>query len=134
MPNQFKQRKRGMMIMGKIIGEGITFDDVLLVPAYSEVVPNQVDLSTNLTRSIRLNIPMMSAGMDTVTEYRMAIAIARQGGIGIIHKNMSIEAQAEEVDKVKRSENGVITDPFYLSPENTLELSLIHISEPTRPY
>ncbi len=109
------------MIMGKIIGEGITFDDVLLVPAYSEVVPNQVDLSTYLTKSIRLNIPMMSAGMDTVTEYRMAIAMARQGGIGIIHKNMSIESQAEEVDKVKRSENGVITDPFYLSPENTLE-------------
>ncbi|MEZ3487029.1 MAG: IMP dehydrogenase [Lachnospiraceae bacterium] len=107
--------------MGKIIGEGITFDDVLLVPAYSEVVPNQVDLSTYLTKSIRLNIPMMSAGMDTVTEYRMAIAMARQGGIGIIHKNMSIESQAEEVDKVKRSENGVITDPFYLSPENTLE-------------
>ena len=107
--------------MGKIIGEGITFDDVLLVPAYSEVIPNQVDLSTYLTKKIRLNIPMMSAGMDTVTEHRMAIAMARQGGIGIIHKNMSIEAQAEEVDKVKRSENGVITDPFYLSPENTLE-------------
>ena len=107
--------------MGKIIGEGITFDDVLLVPAYSEVIPNQVDLSTHLTKKIRLNIPMMSAGMDTVTEHRMAIAMARQGGIGIIHKNMSIEAQAEEVDKVKRSENGVITDPFYLSPEHTLE-------------
>ncbi len=107
--------------MGKIIGEGITFDDVLLVPAYSEVIPNQVDLSTNLTSTIRLNIPMMSAGMDTVTEHRMAIAMARQGGIGIIHKNMSIEQQAEEVDKVKRSENGVITDPFYLSPEHTLE-------------
>ncbi len=107
--------------MGKIIGEGITFDDVLLVPAYSEVIPNQVDLSTNLTSTIRLNIPMMSAGMDTVTEHRMAIAMARQGGIGIIHKNMSIERQAEEVDKVKRSENGVITDPFYLSPEHTLE-------------
>lgn len=107
--------------MGKIIGEGITFDDVLLVPAYSEVIPNQVDLSTNLTKTIRLHIPMMSAGMDTVTEHRMAIAMARQGGIGIIHKNMSIEAQAEEVDKVKRSENGVITDPFYLSPEHTLE-------------
>ena len=106
--------------MGKIIGEGITFDDVLLVPGYSEVIPNQVDLSTFLTKKIRLNIPMMSAGMDTVTEHRMAIAMARQGGIGIIHKNMSIEAQAEEVDKVKRSENGVITDPFYLSPENTL--------------
>ncbi|MCI8550697.1 MAG: IMP dehydrogenase [Lachnospiraceae bacterium] len=106
--------------MGKIIGEGITFDDVLLVPAYSEVTPNMVDLSTSLTKKIKLNIPMMSAGMDTVTEYRMAIAMARQGGIGIIHKNMSIEAQAEEVDKVKRSENGVITDPFYLSPEHTL--------------
>ncbi len=106
--------------MGKIIGEGITFDDVLLVPAYSEVIPNQVDLSTNLTKTIRLNIPMMSAGMDTVTEHRMAIAMARQGGIGIIHKNMSIQQQAEEVDKVKRSENGVITDPFYLSPEHTL--------------
>ena len=107
--------------MGKIIGEGITFDDVLLVPAYSEVIPNEVDLSTYLTKKIRLNIPMMSAGMDTVTEHRMAIAMARQGGIGIIHKNMTIEAQAEEVDKVKRSENGVITDPFYLSPDNTLE-------------
>ena len=107
--------------MGKIIGEGITFDDVLLVPHYSEVIPNQVSLATNLTKSIKLNIPMMSAGMDTVTEYRMAIAMARQGGIGIIHKNMSIEAQADEVDKVKRSENGVITDPFYLSPEHTLE-------------
>ena len=107
--------------MGTIIGEGITFDDVLLVPAYSEVIPNQVDLSTYLTKSIRLNIPMMSAGMDTVTEHRMASAMSRQGGIGIIHKNMSIQEQAEEVDKVKRSENGVITDPFYLSPDNTLE-------------
>lgn len=106
--------------MGKIIGEGITFDDVLLVPAYSEVIPNQVDLTTYLTKKVKLNIPMMSAGMDTVTEHRMAIAMARQGGIGIIHKNMSVEAQAEEVDKVKRSENGVITDPFYLSPEHTL--------------
>ena len=106
--------------MGQIIGEGITFDDVLLVPAYSQVIPNQVDLTTWLTKTIKLNIPMMSAGMDTVTEHRMAIAMARQGGIGIIHKNMSIEAQAEEVDKVKRSENGVITDPFSLSPEHTL--------------
>lgn len=106
--------------MSKIIGEGITFDDVLLVPAYSEVIPNQVDISTWLTNKIKLNVPLMSAGMDTVTEHRMAIAMARQGGIGIIHKNMSIEAQAEEVDKVKRSENGVITDPFYLSPEHTL--------------
>ena len=107
--------------MGKIIGEGITFDDVLLIPAYSEVIPNQVDLSTYLTKKIRLNIPMMSAGMDTVTEHRMAIAMARQGGIGIIHKNMTIEQQAQEVDQVKRSENGVITDPFSLSPEHTLQ-------------
>lgn len=106
--------------MGRIIGDGITFDDVLLVPAYSELIPNQVDVTTHLTKKIKLNIPLMSAGMDTVTEHRMAIAMARQGGIGIIHKNMSIEAQAEEVDKVKRSENGVITDPFYLSPEHTL--------------
>ena len=107
--------------MGTIISEGITFDDVLLVPAYSEVTPNMVDLTTRLTNKIRLNIPLMSASMDTVTEHRMAIAMARQGGIGIIHKNMSIEAQAEEVDKVKRSENGVITDPFSLSPEHTLQ-------------
>ena len=106
--------------MSQIIGEGITFDDVLLVPSYSEVTPNMIDVSTHLTRKIKLNIPMMSAGMDTVTESNMAIAMARQGGIGIIHKNMSIEQQADEVDKVKRSENGVITDPFYLSPENTL--------------
>ena len=106
--------------MAQIIQDGITFDDVLLVPAYSKVIPNQVDLTTHLTKSIKLNIPMMSAGMDTVTEHSMAIAMARQGGIGIIHKNMSIEAQAEEVDKVKRSENGVITDPFSLSPEHTL--------------
>ncbi len=107
--------------MSRIIGDGITFDDVLLVPSYSEVIPNQVDITTNLTKSIKLNIPLMSAGMDTVTENRMAIAMARQGGIGIIHKNMSIEAQADEVDKVKRSENGVITDPFSLAPDNTLE-------------
>ncbi len=107
--------------MNKIIGEGITFDDVLLVPAYSEITPGQVDISTYLTKNIKLNIPMMSAGMDTVTEHRMAIAMARQGGIGIIHKNMSIEAQADEVDKVKRSENGVISNPFFLSPDNTLK-------------
>lgn len=107
--------------MGKIIGEGITFDDVLLVPQFSSVIPNDVDLSTNLTKKIRLNIPLMSAGMDTVTEHRMAIAMARQGGIGVIHKNMSIQQQAEEVDMVKRSENGVISDPFYLSPEHTLD-------------
>ncbi|MCD8018942.1 MAG: IMP dehydrogenase [Clostridiales bacterium] len=119
--------------MGKIIGEGITFDDVLLVPAYSEVIPNEVQLQTKLTNKIKLNVPLMSASMDTVTEYRMAIAMARQGGIGIIHKNMSIEQQAEEVDKVKRSEYGVITDPFYLSPEHTLRqaeelMSKFHIS------
>lgn len=107
--------------MGTIIGEGITFDDVLLVPQYSEVTPNMIDLHTQLTKSITLNIPMMSAAMDTVTEHRMAIAMARQGGIGIIHKNMSIAQQADEVDKVKRSENGVITDPFSLTPEHTLQ-------------
>ena len=107
--------------MGKLIGEGITFDDVLLVPAFSEVIANDVDTRTRLTNKIQLNIPLMSASMDTVTEHRMAIAMARQGGIGIIHKNMSIEAQAEEVDKVKRSENGVITDPFSLSPEHTIQ-------------
>ena len=106
--------------MGKIIGEGITFDDVLLVPSYSEVTPNMIDISTKLTQKIQLNIPMMSAGMDTVTEHQMAIAMARQGGIGIIHKNMSIEQQAAEVDMVKRSENGVITDPFSLSASHTL--------------
>ncbi|MBO6214483.1 MAG: IMP dehydrogenase, partial [Lachnospiraceae bacterium] len=107
--------------MAKFIGEGITFDDVLLVPGYSEVTPNMIDLSARLTKTIKLNIPMMSAAMDTVTEHRMAIAMARQGGIGIIHKNMSIEEQADEVDKVKRSENGVITDPFSLSPDHTLQ-------------
>ena len=107
--------------MATIISEGITFDDVLLRPAYSEITPNMVDLTTQLTQKISLNIPMMSASMDTVTEHRMAIAMARQGGIGIIHKNMSIQEQAEEVDKVKRSENGVITDPFSLSEEHTLQ-------------
>ena len=107
--------------MGQIVSEGITFDDVLLIPGYSNVIGNQVDVSTYLTKSIKLNIPMMSAGMDTVTEHRMAIAMARQGGIGVIHKNMTIEEQADEVDKVKRSENGVITDPFSLSPEHTLK-------------
>ena len=104
----------------RIVGEGLTFDDVLLVPAESNVLPPDVDLSTNLTKNIKLNIPIMSAAMDTVTEYRMAIAIAREGGIGIIHKNMSIGAQAEQVDMVKRSENGVITNPFWLAPGHTL--------------
>jgi len=102
----------------KLIKEGLTFDDVLLVPAHSTFQPKDADISTRLTKKVRLNAPLMSAGMDTVTESRMAIAMARQGGIGIIHKNMSIEEQALEVDKVKRSEYGVITDPFYLSPNH----------------
>ncbi|MEK4227858.1 IMP dehydrogenase [Solibacillus sp. FSL H8-0538] len=102
----------------KFAKEGLTFDDVLLVPAHSEVLPKDVDLSVQLTKKIKLNIPMISAGMDTVTEAKMAIAMARQGGIGVIHKNMSIEQQAEEVEKVKRSENGVITNPFFLTPEH----------------
>ncbi len=106
--------------MAKIVKEGLTFDDVLLIPSYSEVLPYQVDLSTQLTDKIKLNIPLLSASMDTVTEYELAIAIAREGGIGIIHKNMSIEEQAQHVDKVKRSENGVITNPFHLSPDHTL--------------
>ncbi|MDD2446459.1 MAG: IMP dehydrogenase [Tissierellia bacterium] len=100
----------------KFVGDGLTFDDVLLVPNESEVLPRDTNITTYLTRNIKLHIPLMSAGMDTVTESRMAIAIAREGGIGVIHKNMSIEDQALEVDKVKRSEHGVITDPFYLSP------------------
>lgn len=104
----------------KIIGDGLTFDDLLLVPGPSEVLPNEVEVGTRLTKKIKLNIPLMSASMDTVTESRMAIAMARQGGIGIIHKNMSIEEQAREVDRVKRSEHGVITDPFFLHPYNTL--------------
>ena len=107
--------------MAQIIGDGITFDDVLLVPQYSEVIPNQVSLETWLTGTIKLNIPVMSAGMDTVTEHNMAISMARQGGIGVIHKNMTIEQQAEEVDMVKRSENGVISDPFYLTADRTLK-------------
>jgi IMP dehydrogenase len=107
-------------LFDRIVGEGITFDDVLLVPSESEVLPADVDLTTRLTKKIKLNIPLISAAMDTVTESRMAIAIAREGGIGIIHKNMSIETQAEEVDRVKRSENGVITNPFYLGPNNVL--------------
>ena len=104
----------------KFTRQGLTFDDVLLIPAESDVLPADIDLHTQLTRRIRLNIPLMSAAMDTVTEYRMAIAIAREGGIGIIHKNMSIGAQAEQVDMVKRSENGVITNPFWLAPGHTL--------------
>jgi len=102
----------------KVLREGLTFDDVLLVPCKSEVLPNQVDLRSRLTKQLVLNIPIMSAAMDTVTESRMAIAIAREGGIGLIHKSMGIEEQASQVDKVKRSEHGVITDPFFLSPEH----------------
>ena len=104
----------------RFVGEGLTFDDVLLVPAESDVLPADVDLSTYLTKKIKLNVPVMSAAMDTVTEYRMAIAIAREGGIGVIHKNMSIDQQAEQVDMVKRSENGVITNPFSLTADHTL--------------
>lgn len=107
--------------MGKIIKNAYTFDDVLLMPNKSEILPKEVSLGTNLTKKIKLNIPLISAGMDTVTESKMAIAMAREGGIGVVHKNMSIEAQAEEVDRVKRQENGVITNPFYLHPDNTLE-------------
>jgi len=102
----------------EFVGEGLTFDDVLLVPQESKVLPRETDISTFLTKNIKLNIPLMSAGMDTVTEARMAIAMAREGGIGIIHKNMSIREQALEVDKVKRSEHGVITNPFYLSADH----------------
>lgn len=110
--------------MAIILKQGYTFDDVLLVPNKSEILPNGVTLKTNLTKTISLNIPLMSAGMDTVTESKMAIAMSREGGIGIIHKNMTIEQQAMEVDRVKRQENGVITDPFFLSPENTLQDAL----------
>ena len=109
-----------LIISEKFIGEGLTFDEVLLVPQKSEVLPRDVDLTTRLTRTISLNIPLASAAMDTVTEARLAISIAREGGICIIHKNMSIQRQAEQVDKVKRSEHGVIVDPFYLSPDHLL--------------
>ncbi|MEG1395642.1 MAG: IMP dehydrogenase [Oscillospiraceae bacterium] len=105
---------------GKFQKQGLTFDDVLLVPAESNILPADIDLHTKLTKKITLNIPLVSSAMDTVTEYRMAIAIAREGGIGIIHKNMSIGAQAEQIDMVKRSENGVITNPFWLAPGHTL--------------
>ncbi len=110
--------------MGIIIKEGLTFDDVLLVPQASDIIPSQADLSTTLTAGLKLNIPLLSAAMDTVTESRLAIAMAREGGMGIIHKNMSIEAQAEEVDRVKRSEHGVITDPFFLEPDNMVSDAL----------
>ena len=105
---------------GKFIKEGLTFDDVLLIPGESNVEPKNVDVSTYVTKKIKLNTPLMTAAMDTVTETNMAIAMAREGGIGVIHKNMSIERQADQVDRVKRSENGVIVNPFYLAPENTV--------------
>ena len=108
----------------EFVGEGLTFDDVLLLPGKSEVLPKETKINTYLTRSIQLNIPLMSAGMDTVTESKMAIAMAREGGIGVIHKNMSIEEQALEVDKVKRSEHGIITDPFSLSRDHDVSDAL----------
>ena len=115
-------QSEGEKIMGsRIVKEGLTFDDVLLIPQASSVLPNEVDLRTKLTDNVQLNLPLLSAAMDTVTESRMAIAIAREGGIGIIHKNMSIEEQALQVDKVKRSEHGVITDPFFLAPDNLVK-------------
>ncbi len=113
-----------MTVEEKFGTEGLTFDDVLLAPAYSEVVPRDTDVSTQLTRNIRLNIPLLSACMDTVTEARMAIAMAREGGIGFLHKNMSAKQQASEVDKVKRSEHGVIVDPIYLGPDHTVRDAL----------
>ena len=103
------------------IREALTYDDVLLVPQHSAVTPDRVRLHTRLTKNIELKIPLISSGMDTVTESQMAVEMARHGGIGIIHKNMSIEHQAMEVDRVKRSEHGVITDPFYLSPEHLVQ-------------
>jgi IMP dehydrogenase len=115
--------------LARILKEAYTFDDVLLIPNKSEILPREVSLATNLTKKIKLNIPLMSASMDTVTDSKMAIAMAREGGIGIIHKNMSIEQQAIEVDKVKRQENGVITDPFYLSPDNSINDALALMSK-----
>ena len=108
----------------EFIGDGLTFDDILLMPSYSEILPHEADLTTYLTNDIKLNIPLMSAGMDTVTESAMAIAMARVGGIGIIHKNMPIEEQAKEVDRVKRSEHGVITDPFFLTKDHKIKDAL----------
>ncbi|NLI12685.1 MAG: IMP dehydrogenase, partial [Peptococcaceae bacterium] len=104
---------------------GLTFDDVMVIPAAAEVLPREVETSTSLTKDIKLNIPLMSAGMDTVTESRMAIAMAREGGIGVIHKNMTIERQALEVDRVKRSEHGVISNPIFLSPDNLVHEALV---------
>src|SRR5699024_271719 len=111
-------RRISLMREDKFIKEGLTFDDVLLVPAKSDVLPREVNLSTTLSERLKLNAPLISAGMDTVTEAEMAIAMARQSGFGVIHKNMSIEEQSEQVDRVKRSESGVITNPFFLTPEH----------------
>lgn len=118
-----------MAAKSKFYGEGLTFDDVLLVPAYSEVLPREVNISTQFTKDLRLNIPMVSAAMDTVTEARLAIALAREGGIGILHKNMSIERQAEQVRSVKRSESGLILDPITLSPEATIAEAILIMRE-----
>src|SRR5271156_1890055 len=106
------------------IPEALTFDDVLLVPAYSDVVPNQVSTQTRLTKAITLNTPLMSAAMDTVTESRLAIAMAQQGGMGVVHRNLSIEQQAGEIDKVKRSESGMIVDPITIAPDETIAAAL----------
>ena len=113
----------------KFVNEGLTFDDVLLIPAFSEVLPRQVDISTQLTRNISINVPLVSAAMDTVTESALAIAIARQGGIGFLHKNMSIDQQAEQVRKVKRSESGLITDPITLKEDATIGEALMIMQE-----
>ena len=146
----------------ELFADALTFDDVLLVPGYSDILPREADITSQFTRNIRINVPMVSAAMDTVTEKDIAIAIAREGGIGIIHKNMDISSQADQVRSVKRSESGMIQDPVTLLPQATvgeaqalmrqykiggipitdpngilvgiLTLSLIHISEPTRPY
>ena len=104
----------------KFFGEGLTFDDVLLMPAYSQILPREVDISTQLTKTIQLHVPLLSAAMDTVTEAALAIALAREGGLGILHKNMSIAQQADQVRKVKRSENGLILDPVTLNPDSTI--------------
>ncbi len=116
-------------IADKVVMDGLTFDDVLLIPAYSEVLPREVDLSTNFSRNIKLNIPFVSAAMDTVTEAKLAIAIAREGGIGVIHKNMSIEAQAQQVKSVKRAENGMISNPVSILRDKTVGQALAMMGE-----
>ncbi len=121
------------MLDGKIEATGLTFDDVLLEPRFSDVVPSEVDVRTRLTQRIALNIPMLSSPMDTVTENRMAIALAHEGGLGVIHKNMSIEAQTEEVDKVKRSANGIIVDPVTLPPDASVAEARELMAQPTSP-